>query len=414
LPVPIFDQGYQHWKGPLAGHAWRWFAIARQGVRVQLKSKLVRILLLLAWLPAAGLVAAVAIWGLVEQKSAGVLSLVSGLPFIPPDMLVDPHAYRKAAWTLAYAFFFRTEMYIIMLMVVVVGPGLISRDLRFNALPLYFARPMTRLDYFIGKLGVIGALVAAVAIAPGVLAYIVGVAFSLDFTVVRDTYRILLGSIAYGIVITLTAGTLMLALSSLSRRSLYVGLMWFGIWWISAATAGILTGFQMESVQRQIAMEESERIRAEAEREAAQNADPDAAGKQAARRRRSNRFDPEEFERRRDRINELYAETARTNWRLLPSFTANLDRLGHALLDTDAAWVQIGRAYETGRQVVEQPMQLLGRRAAPKQQPINERRLADTIVPQYPWWWSGAILAGLMGISAWVLSRRVRSLDRLK
>ena len=108
-------------------------------------------------------------------------------------------------------------------------------------------------------------------------------------------------------------------------------------------------------------------------------------------------------------------ESARTNWRTLPSFTGNLDRLGHGLLDTDAAWVQIGRAVEQGRQVMNKPMRLFGIGGrAPRQPPINERRLADFWVPQHPWWWSGAILAGLMGISACILSRRVKSLDRLK
>ena len=29
--MPIFDQGYQHWKGALWGHAWRWLAISRHG-----------------------------------------------------------------------------------------------------------------------------------------------------------------------------------------------------------------------------------------------------------------------------------------------------------------------------------------------------------------------------------------------
>ena len=32
--MPIFDQGYQHWTGHLSGHAWRWLAITRHGVRV--------------------------------------------------------------------------------------------------------------------------------------------------------------------------------------------------------------------------------------------------------------------------------------------------------------------------------------------------------------------------------------------
>ena len=76
-----------------------------------------------------------------------------------------------------------------MLLVLVVGPDLVSQDLRFNALPLYFSRPLRRIDYFLGKLGVIALFLAAVAVVPAVAAYLLGVAFSLDFAVVRDTWR---------------------------------------------------------------------------------------------------------------------------------------------------------------------------------------------------------------------------------
>ena len=37
----------------------------------------------------------------------------------------------------------------------------------------------------------------------------------------------------YGLVIALSAGTLMLALSSLSRNSRYVALLWLGVWFVS-------------------------------------------------------------------------------------------------------------------------------------------------------------------------------------
>ncbi len=45
---------------------------------------------------------------------------------------------------------------------------------------------------------------------------------------------------------------------------------------------------------------------------------------------------------------------------------------------------------------------------------VNERRLADQLVPQYPWIWSAGVLAGLLGLSLWTLSMRVKSLDRLR
>ena len=50
--MPIFDQGYQHWKGRLAGHAWRWLAITRHGVRTQLRSRWLWGLLLMSMVPA--------------------------------------------------------------------------------------------------------------------------------------------------------------------------------------------------------------------------------------------------------------------------------------------------------------------------------------------------------------------------
>ena len=411
--MPIFDQGYQHWKGPLAGHPWRWLAIARHGVRVQLKHRILRILLILAWLPALTLVVAVALWGLVEQKSAGVLGFASSI--LPADMVLDAKAYRTTFWTLAYSIFFKVEMYLIMLSVVVAGPGLISRDLRFNALPLYFSRPLTRLDYFLGKLGVIGALVAAVAIGPALFAYLIGVCFSLDFGVIKDTYRVLLASIAYGLIITLSVGTLMLALSSLSRRSLYVGIAWFGLWWISEAVAGILTAIHFE-MARYEAMTEAQRIAAsEVERLRTENPDPADQQARRARDQQISTLHNQAYQRAGERQEEAVAAAARTNWRMLPSYTANLIRLGEGLLNTDAAWVQIGRSVEQAQQVANQPMRVFGKGGlAAKPPPINERRLADQIVPQYPWWWSGAVVAGLMGISAWTLSRRVKSLDRLK
>jgi hypothetical protein len=40
--------------------------------------------------------------------------------------------------------------------------------------------------------------------------------------------------------------------------------------------------------------------------------------------------------------------------------------------------------------------------------------LANQIVWQHPWYWSAGVLVGLWVVSVVVLSRRVKSLDRLK
>jgi ABC-2 type transport system permease protein len=401
--MPIFDQGYQHWNGPLTGHAWRWLSIAQHGVRVQLQGRIIRLLLLLAWLPTVALVVALALWGLFEQGSEGILGLLR--PILPASLVADPQAYRSAMWTLAYSFFFKFEMFFIMLLVVVAGPNLVSGDLRFNALPLYFSRPLGRLDYFLGKLGVIAVLVAAVAVVPAVFAYFLGVCFSLDLTVVRDTWRLLPASIVYGCIIVVSVGTFMLALSSLSRRSLYVGIAWVGMWLVGNTVAGALTGIDQGMLQNELLQEELAADGLVGKRPPWKGPDdPEWKQFREARQRAAARANA--------RFAQARAETAPTDWRPLCSYTANLERLGEGLLGSDDAWVMLGRAIDAPRAAFAQ---MFGPRGGPAQAPPgNERRLANQFVPQYPWWWSAGILAGLMGISLWTLSMRVKSLDRLR
>ena len=164
--MPIFDQGYQHWQGTLSGHGWRWLAVTRHGVRALSKNWIVRLLMLVAWVPAIALVAALTTWGLLEQQVDSILRIVQGI--LPAEIVTDPKAYRSAIWTVAYSYFFKAELICTLFLVLIVGPNLVSRDLRFNAFPLYFSRPLRRIDYFLGKLGVIGFFLAATSIVPAV------------------------------------------------------------------------------------------------------------------------------------------------------------------------------------------------------------------------------------------------------
>ncbi|MGE3819202.1 MAG: ABC transporter permease [Isosphaeraceae bacterium] len=239
--MPIFDQGYQHWNGRLAGHAWRWLAVARQGVRQQSRRGQTRWLVAVAFVPALMLAAFLVLWGLFEQNSTLLQPLAFLFSGLPQEVRDGPQAYRVAFWTVAFNWFFGIETFFAMLLVATVGPDLVSQDLRFNAIPLYFSRPLRRLDYFLGKLGVIAAFLAAVAIGPAVAAWLLGVAFSFDLGVIRDTWRLLLGSVAYGSVIVLSGGSLMLAMSSISRNSRLVGAMWVGLWIVSNVTSNVLT-----------------------------------------------------------------------------------------------------------------------------------------------------------------------------
>jgi ABC-2 type transport system permease protein len=239
--MSIVDQGYQHWHDRrLSGQAARWLAITRQGVRVQLLNRWVRWVILAACGPPFVLSALLVIWGLFEQKSSLLTPILILFQNLPEELRAGPRAYRTSLWTLAFCRFFDLQLFFSMILVLVVGPDLISQDLRFNAIPLYLSRPLRRFEYFLGKLGVIAAYLAAVTIVPVLLAFVLGYAFSLDPTVIRDTWRLLLASLAFCTIIMVSAGLLMLALSSLSRNSRYVMAMWLGLWSVGYITSDVL------------------------------------------------------------------------------------------------------------------------------------------------------------------------------
>lgn len=424
--MPIFDQGYQHWSGRLSGHALRWLSVTRHGVRALSKGKLVRMLLIFSWLPAIVLVAFLALWGLLEQRSESVLGFLRNI--LPGQLVAEPQQFRSAVWTVAYSIFFKAELVAAILIVLVVGPGLVSRDLRFNAFPLYFSRPLRRFDYFLGKLGVIAFFLSAVTIAPAVFAYLIGLAFSLDLNVVRETHRLLWGGVLYGLVIAVSAGTLMLALSSLSRRSVYVGLAWAGFIILTMMISSILLGLRVASEIRPpieegvaqwvadhppppgITMNGSIPMR---------TLRPIKAGERSAEDQERDRWMErwsEEHQRLTARSAVSLQETMIRDWRNIVSYPTNLSRIGDWLLDTDRAWVTLGRTLEGTARGLGPAMQMHGGGRLPRNPlgPSNERRLADALVYQFPVIWSVAVLAGLWLLSVFILTTRVKSLDRLK
>jgi ABC-2 type transport system permease protein len=365
--VPIFDQGYQHWSGELSGHAWRWLTIARHGVRVGMKDLWVRRVLTLSWLPALGLVFVLCLWGLLERKSDLVVALLEPLQrLLGTQVVADPRHYRIEIWTLCYSYFVSAELTFSMILIVLVGRNLISQDLRFNALPLYFSRPLRRIDYFFGKLGVIGALLGMIMVVPALIAYILGMLFSLDITIVSDTFPILLAGIAYGAVVVLSAGTLILALSSLSRNTRYIALLWMAIWFVSGLVATAL-----QSVERH---ERFQEIRSEP-------MDPSLAQGQFDRRQVWEEVAKEE------------RAASATDWRPMISYTGNLSRIGRQLLGTDDR------------------LESLSQNLPPRERFAFLQFFSG---PQYPWYWSAGVLAVLFGLSVCILHFRVRSLDRLK
>jgi ABC-2 type transport system permease protein len=365
--MPILDQGYQHWNGTLKGHAARWLAITRQGVRAQLRNRWVWFVIAVACIPALVLFGFLVLWGLFEQKSSLLTPLLFLFQGLPAELRAGPRGFRNTFWTLAFGQFLSIQIYNGMFLVLLVGPELISQDLRFNAMPLYFARPVRRRDYFLGKLGVIAVYLSAVMIFPVLLAYVLGVAFSLDPLVLRDTWRVVLGSLAFGATVVLSAGLLMLAISSLSRNSRYVGAMWIGLFLVSEVASSVLD----QTIHRDWCPLLSYTAN---------------------------------LSRVRDSL--LDSETARKQISLL--FQAGQDQIRQAARPRPFRRLRRGAASSTDPAPPAPP-------APPGAAAVSTTSGEDPGQPgSAPWQGSAAVLAGLGVLSVWILATRVRSLDRLR
>ena len=97
-------------------------------------------------------------WGLIgaEIGSRRILATQHLRLFGPDGAWPTRDSFRVEVWTIGYTYFMDVELLLSMVLILLAGPNLISQDLRFNAMPLYFSRPLRRIDYFLGKLGVIG------------------------------------------------------------------------------------------------------------------------------------------------------------------------------------------------------------------------------------------------------------------
>jgi ABC-2 type transport system permease protein len=366
--MPIFDQGYQHWQGKLHAQAWRWLPITLQGARTQLKNRWVRFGMLAALGPAVLLSAFLAVWSLFEKNSSLLTPFLFFFQNLPDAIKAGPKGFRTAFWTLAFRQFFGIQLFFSMILVLLIGPDLISQDLRFNAIPLYLSRPVRRFEYFLGKLGVIAAYLSVVTIIPVLVAFLLGFGFGLDPSVFRDTARLLFASIAFGAIVVVSAGLLMLALSSLSRNSRYVGAMWLALWLVGDFASGILV--------------------------------------------RTVRADwcplvsyTENLNRVRDAL--IDADTA---WNQVTDVFG-----GGQGLESSATAPPAGRGRRLGPRFLMLPRPR-ARPADTTASPLAARRQRrPAFAPaEYPWQWSAGVLAGLGVLSCIILATRVRALDRLR
>src|SRR5438067_9978394 len=199
--MPIHDQGYRRYGGDKAPRGQAWMVIARNGIRHMLGKRAFLGLLLLSWFPF--FVRAVTIYAAANLPQAA---------FLAPT----PEMFRQ--------FLDQQEIFVFFL-TVYGGAGLIAHDRRANALQIYLSKPLTRAEYVFGKFAILMTWLVLVTWLPAIVLLIVQIAFAGNFDFFTKNLYLFPAITLFSLVQVVTVSSAMLALSSLSNSSRYVGIL---------------------------------------------------------------------------------------------------------------------------------------------------------------------------------------------
>lgn len=217
--MPIYDLGYRHWTGGWTSHPYRWWAITRRGIRL-----------------------------LATNKRFIVLMVLSGIPFLVRSVMIyaSTLSSRQISFLRVDGHFFEDFLsqqmqFFVLLIAIFAGAGLISNDLKANALQIYLSKPITRRDYLIGKLGVLLFFLALPTLVPGLLLFVLAVLFKSDVGFLKEFYWIPASILLYSLAIMISFAMLMLAFSSLSKSSRFAGINFIAAFFFSHILYGVLS-----------------------------------------------------------------------------------------------------------------------------------------------------------------------------
>jgi ABC-2 type transport system permease protein len=214
---PIHDQSYRRYTGTRLPLGRAWGVIAWTGIRAMLGRKVFLGLQALAWIPFV--VRAVQIYVVTAYPNASQL-----LP-------VNANMFET---------FLEQQGIFVFFVTVYVGAGLIANDRRANALQIYLSKPLLRIEYIGGKVAILVVYLTEITLVPGLLLVVLQVLFSGSFDFLRQNAFVIPAVVLASLLRVIVAAFTMLALSSLSKSSRYVGIMYAGVIFFTEAMFGVL------------------------------------------------------------------------------------------------------------------------------------------------------------------------------
>ena len=154
--MAVYEQTYKRYMGRLTPEWSRFLIIPRHAYRGVFNSKLFTAFFVICYVPL--LIEAILIYLHHNVTALGVMQL-NVRELLPIDA-----SFFQSFVNLQGGFAFFVAL--------LIGPPLVSRDLRNNALPLYLCRPFSRAEYVLGKMSVLLILLSFITWIPQLLLFL--------------------------------------------------------------------------------------------------------------------------------------------------------------------------------------------------------------------------------------------------
>jgi ABC-2 type transport system permease protein len=164
--MAVHSHVFRPYEGVRTSLHTRWLVVARYALRDALSRKLTLVILVLAAFPLLGGAALIYLHHNLEAITILPAEMVKGITNALPINA------RFFYWLLT------TEGYITFVLTAAIGPRILVNDFRDNGLPLYLSRPLTRVDYVLGKAAAIAIITSLVTWVP--LLLLVGLQSTLE------------------------------------------------------------------------------------------------------------------------------------------------------------------------------------------------------------------------------------------
>ena len=219
--MTIREKGYHRWDGQLQSPAFPWLPMFWNGIKAAFKKRFAKGMLIFCSLPF-------------------FVFLIGIYVSTRPELRMLKDIVRLLDDDAKFFNIFLTNnnmTFLLILLGTFLGAELISGDIRFNAFPLYFARPLVRKDYITGKFSILMFYFLLITGVPAILLYIFKVIFTGKLAIGFFT---LVGLLAVPVIMSAFISSLVLMTSSITRNTRHAKIFIFMLYFLSMGLAEML------------------------------------------------------------------------------------------------------------------------------------------------------------------------------